>query len=48
MGGDPSRKAYPGSCLTDGTCIKKPPGGAQIGLSGARHCAFERLGRPGR
>jgi hypothetical protein len=35
MSGDPSRKAYPGRCFADGTCIKKPPGGAQIGLPGA-------------
>ena len=35
MSGDPSHKAYPGRCLTDGTCIKKPLGGAQIGLPGA-------------
>jgi hypothetical protein len=32
MSGDPSLKAYPGRRFTDGTCIKKQPGGAQIGL----------------
>jgi hypothetical protein len=34
MGGDPSRKAYPGRCLADGTCFKKRLCGAQIGLPG--------------
>jgi hypothetical protein len=36
MSGDPSRKAYPGRCFADGTCIKKPLGAAQIGLPGAQ------------
>jgi hypothetical protein len=34
MSGDPSHKAYLGGFLTDGTCIKKPLGGAQIALPG--------------
>jgi hypothetical protein len=36
MSGDPSHKAYPDRCFTDGTCIKKPLGSAQIGLPGAQ------------
>jgi hypothetical protein len=40
MSGDPSRKAYPGRCLADGTCIKKQLDGAQIGLPGAYAAAL--------